>query len=367
VLLAALRCGGGAMRGASSAGASSTWASRPSPSASAGGGEPGGAAAPARAFAGEVRGVLRRRRAAQAKGSQKIADIGGLVATHPALGWGLALAIAGIAGLPPFLLFASEIPPAGQAAAQAPWLALPLGSAWWSRGGADHRAAGDVLRPPPTPDAAGALRMGGGKRRRRRRSGCTWRWRRSSLAIAGPAASRRRGCWDDPGGGSSDDVRPFPKDEKVIRPGLSPQGAARFERFLLPRSNGPRCPRRCRRADLALLALWAEPGLVHAAFLDEARRRAARSAPPAGGRYAALSPARPGAVRFERMIRDLWGLAPRARSISAPGSTTAAGPSPAPLSGAPRAIPAPSRRNRNSSPSRARASTRSRSARSMPA
>ena len=32
------------------------------------------------------------------------------------------------------------------------------------------------------------------------------------------------------------------------------------------------------------------------------------SAPAEDGRYAALSPARPGAVRFERMIRDLWGL-----------------------------------------------------------
>lgn len=65
-------------------------------------------------------------RAAQAKGSQKIADIGGLVATHPALGWGLVLAIAAIAGLPPFLLFASEFRLLTAAAAAAPWLALAL-------------------------------------------------------------------------------------------------------------------------------------------------------------------------------------------------------------------------------------------------
>ena len=65
-------------------------------------------------------------RASQAKGSQKIADIGGLVATHPALGWGLALAIAAIGGLPPALLFVSEFRLLATAAAEAPWLAIPL-------------------------------------------------------------------------------------------------------------------------------------------------------------------------------------------------------------------------------------------------
>ncbi|MBW6396286.1 hydrogenase 4 subunit F [Roseomonas sp. HJA6] len=65
-------------------------------------------------------------RASQAKGSQKIVDIGGLVATHPALGWGLALAIAAIGGLPPALLFVSEFRLLATAAAEAPWLAIPL-------------------------------------------------------------------------------------------------------------------------------------------------------------------------------------------------------------------------------------------------
>jgi Ni,Fe-hydrogenase III large subunit len=57
----------------------------------------------------------------------------------------------------------------------------------------------------------------------------------------------------------------------------------------------------------ALLALWAEPAMVHACFLAEGVFLIA-SCPAPEGRYAALSPARPGAVRFERMIRDLWGL-----------------------------------------------------------
>ena len=61
--------------------------------------------------------------------------------------------------------------------------------------------------------------------------------------------------------------------------------------------------------DLALLALWAEPAMVHACFLMEGEGSviiASCAAPE--GRYPALSPVRPGALRFERTIRDLWGL-----------------------------------------------------------
>lgn len=71
--------------------------------------------------------------------------------------------------------------------------------------------------------------------------------------------------------------------------------------------------------DLDLLALWAEPGQVHAAFLDHtapalllASTPAVAGAPSESGTaapcYPALSPARPAAAWFERMIRDLWGL-----------------------------------------------------------
>ncbi|MDB5373551.1 MAG: hydrogenase expression protein HypE [Belnapia sp.] len=56
-----------------------------------------------------------------------------------------------------------------------------------------------------------------------------------------------------------------------------------------------------------LLALWAEPGVVHACLLAEGGCIIASCAAP-DGRYRALSPVRPGAVRFERMVGDLWGL-----------------------------------------------------------
>jgi hydrogenase-4 component F len=96
-------------------------------------------------------------RAAQAKGSQKISDIGGLVATHPALGWGLAIAIAGIAGLPPMLLFASEFRLLSAAAAQMPWLALALALGMVVALAALVTVLQAMCFGPPTPDAAGAL------------------------------------------------------------------------------------------------------------------------------------------------------------------------------------------------------------------
>ncbi len=57
----------------------------------------------------------------------------------------------------------------------------------------------------------------------------------------------------------------------------------------------------------ALLALWAEPGTVHAAFQDKGGGFLLASCAAPDGRYAALSPAWP-AAPFERMVRDLWGL-----------------------------------------------------------
>lgn len=64
-------------------------------------------------------------RAVRIKGAQHMAAIGGLATSHPALGWGLALAMAALAGLPPFSLFASELLLATAMGREAPWL-LPL-------------------------------------------------------------------------------------------------------------------------------------------------------------------------------------------------------------------------------------------------
>ncbi len=45
---------------------------------------------------------------AQVKGTQRIAEIGGLTESHPVLGWTLVAGVAAIVGLPPFGVFTSE-------------------------------------------------------------------------------------------------------------------------------------------------------------------------------------------------------------------------------------------------------------------
>ncbi|HEX9878223.1 MAG TPA: hydrogenase 4 subunit F [Gammaproteobacteria bacterium] len=63
---------------------------------------------------------------AQVKGTQKIADIGGLTVTHPWLGWGLTLGVIAIVGLPPLGIFMTEFLIVTSTFARAPWLAVPL-------------------------------------------------------------------------------------------------------------------------------------------------------------------------------------------------------------------------------------------------
>jgi len=63
---------------------------------------------------------------AQVKGTQKIADIRGLTASHPVLGWGLIAGVVAIAGMPPLGIFMSEFLVVSSAFARHPLLALPL-------------------------------------------------------------------------------------------------------------------------------------------------------------------------------------------------------------------------------------------------
>ncbi|GAB4365991.1 MAG: hydrogenase 4 subunit F [Kiloniellaceae bacterium] len=63
---------------------------------------------------------------AQVKGTQKIADIRGLTATHPWLGWSLVVGVVAIAGLPPLGIFMSEFLVVSSTFAREPLLALPL-------------------------------------------------------------------------------------------------------------------------------------------------------------------------------------------------------------------------------------------------
>jgi hydrogenase-4 component F len=63
---------------------------------------------------------------AQIKGTQRIADMGGLTETNPVLGWGLILGVIAIAGLPPLGIFMSEFLVVSSTFARSPTLALIL-------------------------------------------------------------------------------------------------------------------------------------------------------------------------------------------------------------------------------------------------
>src|SRR5262249_6416675 len=63
---------------------------------------------------------------AQVKGTQRIAEIGGLSASHPVLAVGFALGTIAIAGLPPFGVFASEFLLVSSTFARSPVLTILL-------------------------------------------------------------------------------------------------------------------------------------------------------------------------------------------------------------------------------------------------
>jgi hydrogenase-4 component F len=91
---------------------------------------------------------------AQVKGTQRIADVRGLTVTHPALGWGLVMAVIAIAGLPPLGVFTSEFLVVSSTFARQPWLALPLvGGLLVALGALTLRLQG-LAFGAPTPDVA---------------------------------------------------------------------------------------------------------------------------------------------------------------------------------------------------------------------
>jgi hydrogenase-4 component F len=63
---------------------------------------------------------------AQVKGTQRIADMGGLTETNPVLGWGLIVGVAAIAGMPPLGIFMSEFLVVSSTFTRSPGLAIIL-------------------------------------------------------------------------------------------------------------------------------------------------------------------------------------------------------------------------------------------------
>ncbi len=91
-------------------------------------------------------------RASQLKGGQTFADIAGLFAGHRALGLTLAVAIVGIAGLPPFGLFSSEVLIVLETVRRLPVLAVPVALGLIVGTWALASRLIDVCLGAPTPD-----------------------------------------------------------------------------------------------------------------------------------------------------------------------------------------------------------------------
>lgn len=86
----------------------------------------------------------------------------------------------------------------------------------------------------------------------------------------------------------------------------------------------------------ALLGLWGEPGMAHAAFLDPARMEVVlASLASTEGWIPALSPARPAAAWFERALRDLWAIGAEGCTDDRPWLDHGRWPMQGPLSGRP--------------------------------
>ena len=117
---------------------------------------------------------------AQVKGTQKIADIGGLTVTHPVLGWGLVLGVVAIAGLPPLGIFMSEFLVVSSTFAREPLLAILLVL------GISDRAR----RPVPAAQHDCLRRAARADRRRSRRPMC--RCSPISPSCSSPASICRR-------------------------------------------------------------------------------------------------------------------------------------------------------------------------------
>jgi hydrogenase-4 component F len=86
---------------------------------------------------------------AQVKGTQRIAEIGGLSVTHPVLAVGFTLGVVAIAGLPPFGIFASEFMLVSSTFARQPLLAVLLIAGLLVAFGALVLRLQDVVFGPP--------------------------------------------------------------------------------------------------------------------------------------------------------------------------------------------------------------------------
>ena len=231
---------------------------------------------------------------AQVKGTQRIAEIGGLTESHPVLGWTLVAGVAAIVGLPPFGVFTSEFLLITSTFAREPVLAvllvlglliafgallLRLTDVAFGAGARPDRTCARFLSCRSSRISAWCWSPG---------SGCRRRW--------SPGSSTSRRCSDEPSVRASAAGQPVDAIDPAAR-------LAAPDTWQDASSHLPTAP--------DLLSLWGETGRVHMAVLaTDPTEVAVLSLDCPDGRYPSVGARHAPAIRLERAIRDLFGLQP---------------------------------------------------------
>ena len=236
---------------------------------------------------------------AQVKGTQKIADMGGLTVTNPVLGWGLVLGVVAIAGLPPLGIFMSEFLVVSSTFARAAVAGdARWSSASWSRFGALFlRLNGIAFGEPRGRDRAGASLLRADVRASRARA----HGRHLSAAGAGRLVPERRQAAGIDAMALLD-IIPHRETVAAHRP---------WPRAIVGDDGWQQRDRPCSRPGAARCsACGATRRRVHMALLDETPATIAvvSFACPDGTLSHRSARAHPPAIRLERAIRDLFGL-----------------------------------------------------------
>src|SRR5258708_11969338 len=137
-----------------------------------------------------------------------------------------------------------------------------------------------------------------------------WCWRPGSSCRrrSSNGSSTSPGCQGDR---LSESPLSLPDYLAFLGNGFAVEGHRPWPRFVLDEEGWRALATRLESADWSLLGLWGESDAVHVALHDEADGALAlASVGCAAGRFPALSAVRPGAIRLERTIFDLFGHVP---------------------------------------------------------
>ena len=248
---------------------------------------------------------------AQVKGTQKIADIKGLTASHPVLGWSLVVGVVAIAGLPPLGVFMSEFLVVSSTFAREPLLALIF-------------VAGLIVA-----FAALMLRLQGlvfGEP-----SGSTAPVKASYVPMfVHFALVLIAGVYMPPHAGHL--VRAYCEAARMtardalIANGTLVAGHRPWPRVAVDADGWRDAIEALAAGELTLTSEWGETGAVHMAIADEGGVAVVSLRVP-DGHFPSVGAAHPPAIRLERAMADLFGLVPDGLATRARGSIMGAGAS----------------------------------------